>query len=243
MEEYCLSKGLLSPEITKDYWDRLKNCDYEKTIKWMKTLMDAGLKDKIKRIYKRVKTFQDLLETNILFIEGKFPVTWRSLAPVYDLNTIPSINIHRKFGFFTTDGQLGAINIPVPLHLLCEDESEGKIHSTRAYVEGVIFRENAQKIIESMKQDYVVHCVNPMGEVIYSNLSESKNYFNLTNDEEEGLNFWPKLFHDFMNGYFRKMENENVMMEIRSYCVYLFIASKGYIQGEDITDQILRRVV
>lgn len=60
---------------------------------------------KLRRMYREIKSFEEFVDTDVLFLEGKISIVYDNYAPVYDTNTEAPIILHKRPKFFTTDGQ------------------------------------------------------------------------------------------------------------------------------------------
>ncbi len=59
----------------------------------------------IQSIYDAVKTYDDLLQTNISFLQHQLPMTFYHAGPVYDVDFSNLITLTTKYRWFTTNGQ------------------------------------------------------------------------------------------------------------------------------------------
>jgi hypothetical protein len=57
------------------------------------------------KIYQNVKNYDDLIRTNLMFLEGLMPMTFYHSGPIYDTDLIKTKEITSKYRFFTMDGQ------------------------------------------------------------------------------------------------------------------------------------------
>jgi hypothetical protein len=88
-------------------------------------------------IYKKVSNYDQLLDTNILFLKGLMPMTFYHLSPIYDMNTQKLQKITKKFKFFTMDGQSNQ----------CTDSEK-----QRPYLSGIIKTDQLYPIIHQLKK-------------------------------------------------------------------------------------------
>lgn len=73
----------------------------------MQIYLDTEESKKVNKIYDDVKTFKDLINTNLMFLNGEIQFTWYHNGPIVDdhQNAIPDLIKLNKYGFFSIDGQ------------------------------------------------------------------------------------------------------------------------------------------
>ncbi len=171
---------------------------------------------KMSEIYKNVKTFEDLLKTNIDFLEGKNKITFNHFGPINDdhKENIQLLIELTKKGFLTCGGQS-------PL-----DQENIK---QRSYVEGYIKDELYEKLKSFLIDKNVYFVVSDYyGNLLYSNFKEDSinltmyNNVKCTNLHNEGI--FCETGSIYVNNILQK-------------CVYFSIASTEY--GKEYVEHIL----
>jgi len=207
------------------------------------------------KIYKQVNSFDDLLITNLLFLNGQMPMTFYHQSPIYDINTQKLESITKYFKYFTTEGQSSE----------CNDEEKQK-----NYLMGVIHNDNLRRLLPNLEKSeyYYGYYYLASGEIQtnlpFQNLSlkewrklrprdpddesmeeeedEVKTFYNLT------LSYNPKtkrveipftnIWKDSLEAYWENFKAlikdkipRKVLKEIQSNCSVLEIYGKEYCKG------------
>jgi len=150
------------------------------------------------RVYKKVKTYEDLLQTNIEFLKGKLPGTWyydarwgegldQKTHAVGD-TTKTLLALHKK-GIFTTGGQSAACGKVEPTEdTRYYSESAGGVveYEQRSNIDGSLPVELAQKLLPILKKDKRIYV-----EVWYP--KEEGNFTNVP--YKLVAKGWPKQFN------------------------------------------------
>lgn len=239
IEQYCIEEGLLQSEKTIKYKHLLETVGYTEARCWFENEL-AEIEKYTERIYSEVETFEDLLDTNILYFLGKIMITFDHLSPIFDMNTENLIILHQKLRFYTTNGQSGGIGVAQGPSFASE-----KVYDQKAYLEGIILKDYAPYIIELMKNDYDIHCVSPSGETIYTNIPEAykKCYPVTLKNGESYSKAWPNELCDDMNDTVERIGSTQIIDEIEDRCFYLLIISRKFTPNERIEDSICNRSI
>lgn len=80
--------------------------------------LDPRAKRAVYDLYSKVTSYADLLETNILFLQGRMPFASYHLGPIYDMDTSVLQKLH-KLGIFTYDGQSNECSSDIQRPYLC----------------------------------------------------------------------------------------------------------------------------
>lgn len=179
------------------------------------------------KTYKAVKTYEDLLETNIQFLKGKLPGTWYYGATwgegldqkthATDDTTKILLELHKK-GIFTQDGQsaaCGTYNVEKEGEEMREYLlSDGVVgYKQRSGVGGFLPVELAQKLLPILKKDkrIYVNIQYPNGEGDFSNIPYKFDYegfpqkFDVTLEKMKDGS-WRELTHMYEESYKEKVE-------------------------------------
>ncbi len=202
------------------------------------------------RVYKKVKTYEDLLETNIEFLKGKMPATWyydarwgegqdQKTHAVSD-TTKTLLALHKK-GIFTMGGQSSACG-------KIEEGEETRLYTggkvieykQRSCISGFLPVELAQKLLPELKKDkrIYVHFSFPNEEGSFSNIPF-----------EFDAKGWPKRFNVTLekteDGKWQKATNmgdDNAhKIQVDRYSERKYPNIKKILKEQAILDVILRK--
>lgn len=199
------------------------------------------------RIYERVKTYQDLIETNIAFLNGEIKRT-----PYHDgsieeethkiLDNLVKIN---KFGFFTTNSQpsLCEYRKYIPkLNYYIDVEQ-------KSYISGFMFREefyNLLSFIENNSLQVIYNITDIKKNILISNLKD--NSYNVTRDRsykqlKDQVNTHWRYYTSITKGihydeYDNFGEYQNIQTILRNNCVFVELCLTEYCRFE-IADVLL----
>lgn len=221
-------------------------------------------KNILDKVYKSVKTYDELLETNIKFLKGELPGTWYYDSPwgeggdqkTHALENVTKIllNLHKK-GVFTQGGQssaCGTYNL--------EKESEGMraylinegvvAYKQRSCISGFVSVEIAQKLLPILKKDKRIYfqIQYPNSEGDFSNIPYKFDYegfpqkFDVTLEKMKDGS-WREITNMYEETYKEKIVNyspkkySNIRKILKEQAIFDVILRK-YCEGPE-ADKIL----
>ena len=242
LEQFCISEGLLHPGKVEKYNKILAKHGANVASNWLDS-QSYIMKHIIPQIYRNARTFEEILDASILHIEGKTLMTWNRFCPNNDFNIANLILIHKKLGFFVMDGQSGDKGL-LQEDVLPTDTLGKKALQRKAYLQGIILKESALKIIDVLKNDHDVYCTNYQNDVIYNNIDEAfLKCYHVTLDQSESRGrAWPLELYIHINDEIDNIISDKVFCEIQNRCYYILIIAKNFIDGDRIENNIVNRI-
>jgi len=191
----------------------------------------------IEQEYSLVKTFDELIKTNIKFLNGTYDHTCYHCVPV-DEETMPMLDdlkVVNKLGFFTTDSQP-----ETGFERFTEINGCGyyTLYEQRSYLEGFVSNyKNLKKYLQSIPDIYYLieypddtYNTNIPFEKDRFQMKRSMNYFTI-NSEKKIISDWENGYscipnHE-MKSYTYDVFDDNVK-KVLDECVFLIVVTKDF---------------
>lgn len=207
----------------------------------------------IEKIYSLVKTYDDLIETNILYLQGKMPFTFYHYSPIYDIQTNDLQKITKKLKYFTMEGQSNYCDqetkqkpyirgvIPTYIfkkilpQLSLNDEYfyEAYIIKTKEYITNIPYQRYSKKEWRSIR--YPEQELEPMDEESLNEMIEPVYNLTLELNDQVQIPFTNAWQQGLVNNYDLIKNSEKlsslVKDEIKNKCTILQIVGKDYCKG------------
>ena len=142
----------------------------------------------MKKIYQMVNSFEDLLQTNIQFLQGNLPMTFYHWSPIYDQDTNGLQLVTEKIKYFTINGQSNE----------CTDE-----YKQKPYLTGFIPTKTLKNILPT-----ILSSPN-----IYVNTYDIRTEEHFTNAPFQKFSLEQWINYRYPKGTFKPTEIEDMIRE------------------------------